>query len=272
MTHIRSQKGFTLIELLVVIAIIAILAAILFPVFAQAKAAAKKTTCISNNKQIALATMMYANDYDDHLPLYQTVDVCPWPAVCGTTNVTLTYIYLVQTYSKSNLYSQCPESAQIVRGSVLGERVWREGRMGYGLAYPAGEPGGGSTPSFLSMGMFAQPAARILAADAIPDGPSSLAFLYNPVKGSMGHVNPPFFTNRYNMPLLNTQTWHQRPHGRHGGKLTVSYLDGHTKVLDFTQVYPVKEDTCGGIGGQGCNNIDVDPVAYPKLWDLWGVN
>jgi prepilin-type N-terminal cleavage/methylation domain-containing protein len=62
---IRRKNGFTLIELLVVIAIIAILAAILFPVFAQAKAAAKKTQSLSNVKQLALAHLMYANDYDD---------------------------------------------------------------------------------------------------------------------------------------------------------------------------------------------------------------
>jgi len=60
-----KQKAFTLIELLVVIAIIAILAAILFPVFAQAKSAAKKTSCLSNIKQIALANILYLNDYDD---------------------------------------------------------------------------------------------------------------------------------------------------------------------------------------------------------------
>ncbi len=64
----HPKRAFTLIELLVVIAIIAILAAILFPVFAQAKVAAKKITCLSNGNQIGLALMMYMNDYDDTYP------------------------------------------------------------------------------------------------------------------------------------------------------------------------------------------------------------
>jgi len=64
----RQRNAFTLIELLVVIAIIAILAAILFPVFAQAKAAAKKTACLSNSKEIGTASMIYAVDADDLFP------------------------------------------------------------------------------------------------------------------------------------------------------------------------------------------------------------
>ncbi len=73
-SNFRAQRGFTLIELLVVIAIIAILAAILFPVFAQAREKARQTSCLSNLRQIGTATLMYLQDYDETFPLYQYSD------------------------------------------------------------------------------------------------------------------------------------------------------------------------------------------------------
>ena len=66
-----KKSAFTLIELLVVIAIIAILAAILFPVFAQAREKARQATCISNLKQLGLASMMYSQDYDENLVMLE---------------------------------------------------------------------------------------------------------------------------------------------------------------------------------------------------------
>src|SRR5579862_4815942 len=63
-----NRKGFTLIELLVVIAIIAILAAILFPVFASAREKARQISCASNEKQLALATLQYTQDFDEVFP------------------------------------------------------------------------------------------------------------------------------------------------------------------------------------------------------------
>jgi prepilin-type N-terminal cleavage/methylation domain-containing protein/prepilin-type processing-associated H-X9-DG protein len=73
----RRKSGFTLIELLVVIAIIAILAAILFPVFARARSKARQTTCLSSMKQLALALMSYASDYDGRIPYWALVNLCP---------------------------------------------------------------------------------------------------------------------------------------------------------------------------------------------------
>ena len=71
------KRGFTLIELLIVIAIIAILAAILFPVFQQAKEAAKRTSCLSNMRQLGLATELYVQDFDYHYPQSKMTDAQP---------------------------------------------------------------------------------------------------------------------------------------------------------------------------------------------------
>jgi prepilin-type N-terminal cleavage/methylation domain-containing protein/prepilin-type processing-associated H-X9-DG protein len=97
-----SQKGFTLIELLVVIAIIAILAAILFPVFARAREKARQTTCTSNQRQIAASLQMYAQDHEEVLPLAETVwkDINPDPGtlVCPTKGKQTPNGYLYHRY------------------------------------------------------------------------------------------------------------------------------------------------------------------------------
>jgi prepilin-type N-terminal cleavage/methylation domain-containing protein len=87
-----ARRGFTLIELLVVIAIIAILAAILFPVFAKAREKARQTKCLSNQRQIALACMMYAQDNDETLPssanVWTSIGIDAKILVCPTTGDT----------------------------------------------------------------------------------------------------------------------------------------------------------------------------------------
>lgn len=101
-----KSRGFTLIELLVVIAIIAILAAILFPVFAQAKNAAKKTQWISNQKQVGLGLLMYANDYDDTMVLSNSggIDIPGW----GFGRPDYVWPELVQPYLKNWNLFRCP--------------------------------------------------------------------------------------------------------------------------------------------------------------------
>src|SRR3954466_9689001 len=99
----RHPGGFTLIELLVVIAIIAILAAILFPVFAQAREAARKATCISNTRQIGLALMPYCQDYDETL-------VPNNDQVTGYTGQLHNWTWFLQPYIKNDKVFLCPSS------------------------------------------------------------------------------------------------------------------------------------------------------------------
>jgi prepilin-type N-terminal cleavage/methylation domain-containing protein len=133
----RSRRSaFTLIELLVVIAIIAILAAILFPVFAQAREKARQTTCASNLKQLGSAAMMYAQDYDETLCIdpYRTIasdsnsaviwDIMLAPyikagvAVTGTAGAgTLNGNYTSTAYTGGSVFFQCP-SDTVVRGGA----------------------------------------------------------------------------------------------------------------------------------------------------------
>ena len=109
--------GFTLIELLVVIAIIALLAAILFPVFARARENARKSTCASNLKQIGLAVIQYAQDYDEiQVPAYSFSNTAAssnfsfWPG-------------LLQPYAKSQQIFVCPDSKEVID--------WVQGGLSY---------------------------------------------------------------------------------------------------------------------------------------------
>jgi prepilin-type N-terminal cleavage/methylation domain-containing protein/prepilin-type processing-associated H-X9-DG protein len=115
----RRKKGFTLIELLVVIAIIGILAAMLFPVFARAREAARRAVCLNNIKQTVLGMLMYLNDYDETFPNSATDDptnvtgggASPWKATAA--NPWLRMQVLIDDYIKDRDVWDCP-SAKIV--------------------------------------------------------------------------------------------------------------------------------------------------------------
>ncbi|HEY3398724.1 MAG TPA: prepilin-type N-terminal cleavage/methylation domain-containing protein [Armatimonadota bacterium] len=112
----KTRRGFTLIELLVVIAIIAILAAILFPVFARARAKAQQSNCLSNVKQITLGFLMYASDYDDTLcPAAVTptaTQVMPNGATYASAGMGYApWYHLINPYIKNFQLLNCPSYA-----------------------------------------------------------------------------------------------------------------------------------------------------------------
>lgn len=115
-----KPRAFTLIELLVVIAIIAILAAILFPVFSQAKESAKRTTCLSNLRQIGQATYLYLADADDRFPDrrdLKAMNYRPWTGWPPSDPRSGWLVPIFEPYTKSREIWSCPS----VKGSVMGE-------------------------------------------------------------------------------------------------------------------------------------------------------
>lgn len=119
----RRPKAFTLIELLVVIAIIAILAAILFPVFARARENARRSSCLSNTKQLSLAALQYAQDYDEKLP----------PSLQGAMNSEQdTWFMFLKPYVKSDQIYFCPSDSGVNQNYQLAG-----GNLSYGWNFVA---------------------------------------------------------------------------------------------------------------------------------------
>ena len=203
-------RGFTLIELLVVIAIIAILAAILFPVFAQAREKARQTSCLSNTKQIGLACLMYTQDYDEILPLWRISNLLYWVGGRDLSNQPLDKTRgLLWPYTKSGAIQNCPS---YVGGNNLGG-------TGYGYSILV---------SGVALASFSAPAETLLFADSgIPNFP---------VAGKMGEtivIQPP-------------RLWNPSPEMdfRHQGFANILWADGHAKSVKretFLRLLPTAE-------------------------------
>lgn len=205
--------GFTLIELLVVIAIIAILAAILFPVFARARENARRASCISNLKQIGLGIMQYVQDYDETY-------------VMGYNTPTTDYWFdVIQPYIKSDQIFVCP-SATITTSPRTGN---------YGANRLALPVTNGSTNPPMKAAAFTAPASTYMIFDSgnyvlLPSqvlSPASSTSYMPGTKNYLASTAP----DPSNSSYVDDYT-----EGRHFGGVNIAYADGHVKWLSAAVV------------------------------------
>jgi len=204
------REGFTLIELLVVIAIIAILAAILFPVFAQAREKARQSSCQSNLKQLAHGILMYAQDYDEVLPpRYYRYN----PNVPGGPNWA---DHLVQPYIKNNQVILCPSTKAV--------------SYGYNQDYLNYRP----------LAQVLSPAETVMVCDVKQTFTSSGGYSWDrnirrPSLFGNPPIKPPNDEDQY--PVPGDPAYYGRPRGVHQGGANVAFVDGHVKWLRTDQFF-----------------------------------
>jgi prepilin-type N-terminal cleavage/methylation domain-containing protein/prepilin-type processing-associated H-X9-DG protein len=150
------KTGFTLIELLVVIAIIAILAAILFPVFARARENARRTSCSSNLKQIALGIMQYTQDYDEKFPCYYG----------GVGNAG--WAEQIQPYSRSLQLLQCPSESTAPSSDSLAT-----GYTDYAINLQLGWDISAGSAGAKSLAILTSPTLTVMNHDYVPQSATS---------------------------------------------------------------------------------------------------
>jgi prepilin-type N-terminal cleavage/methylation domain-containing protein/prepilin-type processing-associated H-X9-DG protein len=209
----RRNNAFTLIELLVVIAIIAILAAILFPVFAQAREKARTTSCLSNFKQLGIAFQMYLQDYDERvLPRYQA---CP---STGPTdpNAESLWDHTIQPYVKNTQIFICPSSQNAHYVDTWGTRGYLS--TGYnqtisGWYYVTADGCGDMILPTLAAIQY--PAKNVMFADSVP-GDFTL--------GYRGYL---FGNTGINVPYTTTSAGSFGV--RHTDGTNLTFFDGHAK-------------------------------------------
>jgi len=227
-----QKRAFTLIELLVVIAIIAILAAILFPVFARAREKARQTACLSNEKQIGLALMQYAQDYDETLPK-RYGDTTPagkcTPAGTGDceNKKTRSWKNMLYTYIKSYAVFKCPSNPSAENPDAVGRDALAAdptNNIGiYSNGYSMWLPDDFLCSKFGHGAAYPQPLAGI-------DAPSSsmiileTSYVYPDTGPYLGYAEPALSGNSDYYPGRST---YDSGHGKNRGNII--YMDGHVK-------------------------------------------